>query len=96
MSTELLLPEVTVQVTCPLLDIPMQVHVARNETGQPHVCGCSRYWGELHCDGACEERAIAAFDAMQTSKTATQATPVYCGYPNLAAPRPREAEPAEM
>jgi hypothetical protein len=78
----------------PLLDMPMEVHVARNAEGDPHVCGCSRYWGELYCEGACEERAIAAFHAMQTSETPAPDPPVYCGHPNLAAPRPREAPAA--
>lgn len=94
MSVELLLPEATVKVTCPVLDIPMQVRVTRDEYGQAHLCGCARYWGKLHCDGACEESAIAELHAAETAKAVALTKAVYCGHPNLAAPRPRELEPA--
>lgn len=78
--------EFNVLVDCPETGRPTRVWVEADAQEDPQLRGCSRYWGDLLCEGACEEEAVAQF-----RKTAERCPPVYCGRPNLASPRPREA-----
>lgn len=78
------LPDCNTLITCPETGRPTKVWVEAGPTGI-WLRGCSRYWGGLLCDGACEAEALAEFLAD------AQAAPcVYCGRPNEASPRPRE------
>ena len=94
MLSALQLPEGKVRVVCPSIDLPLEVRVARTPDGEVTLCGCARYWGKLRCDGACADQALAAFEALERSKIVALAETVYCGHPNIAAPRPREGAPA--
>ena len=82
-----------VVVECPETHSAWRVRVFLDDRGRGHVRGCSRFWGGLSCDVRCESRAAQVLrEVLAVEEDATP--PVYCGRPNLAAPRPREPKRA--